>query len=70
MSLAVLIPLSLALGLIGLGAFFWALRDGQFEDLDGAAWRIVPLDTPLESKGHDHDKLAPDTPDRRTRGRL
>lgn len=36
-----LIPLALLLGLIGLGAFLWALRSGQFDDLDGAAHRIL-----------------------------
>jgi cbb3-type cytochrome oxidase maturation protein len=36
-----LIPLALGLGLIGLAAFLWALRAGQFEDLDGAASRIL-----------------------------
>lgn len=41
MSLALLIPLSLAMGLLGLLAFFWALRHQQFEDLDGAAWRVL-----------------------------
>jgi len=39
--LAVLIPLALALGLLGLAAFFWALRNGQFEDPDGSASRIL-----------------------------
>ena len=39
--LLVLIPVALGLGLIGLAAFFWALRDGQFEDPDGAAARIL-----------------------------
>jgi cbb3-type cytochrome oxidase maturation protein len=36
-----LIPLALALGALGLGAFLWALRSGQFDDLDGAAERIL-----------------------------
>jgi len=36
-----LVPLSLALGLIGLGLFLWSLRSGQYEDLDGAAERIL-----------------------------
>jgi cbb3-type cytochrome oxidase maturation protein len=36
-----LIPAALFLGLLGLGAFVWALRSGQFEDLDGAARRIL-----------------------------
>lgn len=39
--LAILIPVALLLGLGGLIAFFWALRRGQFEDLDGAAMRIL-----------------------------
>ena len=39
--LAYLIPVALFLGMAGLGAFFWALRSGQFEDLDGAGMRIL-----------------------------
>jgi cbb3-type cytochrome oxidase maturation protein len=36
-----LIPIALLLGVIGLGAFLWSLRSGQYEDLDGAAERIL-----------------------------
>jgi cbb3-type cytochrome oxidase maturation protein len=39
--LALLIPLALTLGLCGLATFFWAMKSGQFEDLDGAAVRIL-----------------------------
>ncbi|MCB9992892.1 MAG: cbb3-type cytochrome oxidase assembly protein CcoS [Hyphomicrobiaceae bacterium] len=39
--LLVLIPVALFLGALGLGAFLWSLRSGQFEDLDGAAHRIL-----------------------------
>ena len=39
--LAFLIPIALGLGVLGLAAFFWAMRKGQFEDLDGAARRIL-----------------------------
>ena len=39
--LTILIPIALALGLCGLAAFFWAVRSGQFEDMDGAALRIL-----------------------------
>lgn len=39
--LAYLIPIALLLGLAGLAAFLWALRSGQFEDLDGSAARIL-----------------------------
>jgi cbb3-type cytochrome oxidase maturation protein len=40
-NLAFLIPVALFLGGLGLGAFLWALRSGQYEDLDGAAERIL-----------------------------
>jgi cbb3-type cytochrome oxidase maturation protein len=39
--LALLIPIALGLGLLGLAAFFWALSGGQFDDMDGAALRIL-----------------------------
>ena len=39
--LALLIPIALLLGLSGLAAFFWAVSAGQFEDMDGAALRIL-----------------------------
>lgn len=37
----VLLPIALLLGLAGLAAFFWALRNGQFDDPEGAASRIL-----------------------------
>ena len=43
-ALAWLIPAALALGLVGLIGFLWALKAGQFEDLDGAAYRILDDD--------------------------
>ena len=39
--LAFLIPIALGMGALGLAFFFWASRNGQFEDLDGAARRIL-----------------------------
>jgi len=48
-SLAWLVPAALTLGLIGLAGFLWALRNGQFDDLEGAAWRAI-------------DDPRPDTP--------
>jgi cbb3-type cytochrome oxidase maturation protein len=39
--LALLIPVALGLGLLGLAGFFWSVRNGQFDDLDGAANRIL-----------------------------
>ncbi|MBT6882436.1 MAG: cbb3-type cytochrome oxidase assembly protein CcoS, partial [Rhodospirillaceae bacterium] len=32
---------ALFLGLLGLGAFIWSLKSGQYDDLDGAARRIL-----------------------------
>jgi cbb3-type cytochrome oxidase maturation protein len=39
--LVYLVPLALALGLLGLGAFLWSLKTGQYDDLEGAAWRAI-----------------------------
>jgi cbb3-type cytochrome oxidase maturation protein len=39
--LTFLIPIALGMGGLGLAVFFWAMRSGQFEDLDGAAQRIL-----------------------------
>ena len=36
-----LIPVALFLGLLGLAAFLWSLKSGQFEDLEGASWRAI-----------------------------
>lgn len=51
--LLILIPLALFMGGLGLVAFLWAVRTGQFDDPDGAACRIlISPDRPL-----------PETPD-------
>lgn len=39
--LLILIPVALGLGVLGLATFFWAMRGGQFDDLEGAAQRIL-----------------------------
>jgi cbb3-type cytochrome oxidase maturation protein len=39
-----LVPVALGLGLTGLAAFLWSLRSGQYDDIDGAALRILPDD--------------------------
>ena len=39
--LVYLIPAALFLGLVGLGGFLWSLRSGQFDDMEGAARRIL-----------------------------
>ena len=44
--LVYLVPLALALGALGLAGFLWSLKSGQFDDLDGAAWRAIADDDP------------------------
>ena len=39
-----LVPAALALGGVGLCAFLWSLRAGQYDDLDGAALRVLEDD--------------------------
>jgi cbb3-type cytochrome oxidase maturation protein len=46
--LVFLVPLAITLGAIGLAAFLWSLRSGQYDDLDGAAWRAIADDEPAE----------------------
>jgi cbb3-type cytochrome oxidase maturation protein len=36
-----LIPAAVLMGATGLAAFLWSLRSGQYEDMDGAAHRIL-----------------------------
>jgi len=45
-----LIPIALGLGLAGLWAFLWSLRSGQYEDLDGAAARILLDEEPIAER--------------------
>ena len=48
--MVILVPLALGLGLVGLLAFLWSLRSGQYDDLEGAAWRAIADDEPLPEK--------------------
>lgn len=50
-----LIPAALLLGALGLAGFFWTLRSGQYEDLEGTAARILLDD--------DEDQPPPQNPD-------
>ena len=60
-----LIPVALLLGLAGLCGFLWALKSGQFEDLDGAASRILfDDDRPLPAP-EPHGSNRPEQPARR-----
>lgn len=40
-ALAALVPLSVVMGAMGLLAFLWSIRSSQYDDLDGAAQRIL-----------------------------
>jgi len=46
--IAILIPIALLLGALGLAAFIWSIRSGQYDDLDGAAQRILIDDDPAD----------------------
>ncbi|MEM1397643.1 MAG: cbb3-type cytochrome oxidase assembly protein CcoS [Pseudomonadota bacterium] len=48
-----LIPIALGLGALGLWAFMWSLKAGQYDDPDGAAQRIL-LDDDLDEKEPPH----------------
>ncbi|WP_306027287.1 MULTISPECIES: cbb3-type cytochrome oxidase assembly protein CcoS [unclassified Stappia] len=49
-----LIPVALALGLMGLAGFLWSLKAGQYDDLEGAKYRILEDDDlPDEKDGND-----------------
>jgi len=53
--LVYLIPAALFLGLCGLAAFLWSLKSGQFDDLDGAAHRVL-FDDDDDDIDEDHDR--------------
>jgi len=36
-----LVPIAIGMGLVGLASFMWTLRSGQYDDLEGAAQRIL-----------------------------
>ena len=46
-TLIYLIPVALFLGGLGLGGFLWSLKSGQYDDLEGAAHRILQDDDKL-----------------------
>ena len=53
-----LIPIAVLLGLIGLAAFLWTLKSGQYEDLDGAAHRILFDDDHADVESSDRKESA------------
>ncbi len=55
-ALIFLIPVALGLGLLGLGAFLWSLKTGQYDDMEGAAERILFDDENEEDAGSPQDR--------------
>ena len=51
--LVILVPLALGLGLVGLLGFLWSLKSGQYDDLEGAAWRAIADDEPAHENQPD-----------------
>jgi cbb3-type cytochrome oxidase maturation protein len=58
--LVYLIPIALMLGLGGLAAFLWSMKSGQFDDLEGAAYRILFDDEDEEAPDRRRDEARPD----------
>jgi cbb3-type cytochrome oxidase maturation protein len=54
--MVILVPLAIALGAAGLAGFLWSLKSGQYEDLDGAAWRAILDDEPSASADNEQDQ--------------
>lgn len=50
--LVYLVPMAVGLGLIGLFGFLWALKSGQYSDVDGAALRVLQ-DDDIELERHE-----------------
>ncbi|RWN53345.1 MAG: cbb3-type cytochrome oxidase assembly protein CcoS [Mesorhizobium sp.] len=56
-----LVPIALGMGVAGLAAFLWSMRSGQYEDLDGAAERVLvsdAADVPLRQYGWKSEAAA------------
>ena len=75
-ALYILIPVSLGMALLGLCAFFWAMKTDQFDDPEGSAWRVIapeippPHDRPPEDEDRPHERMAADTENRDPPARL
>ncbi len=52
-----LVPIALGMGVVGLAAFLWSMRSGQYDDLDGAAERVLLAEA--EAPLRDETRNAP-----------
>ena len=57
--LVILVPLALGLGLVGLFGFLWSLKNGQYDDLEGAAWRAIADDEPSPDSAVTESRRVP-----------
>jgi len=53
--LVVLIPIALCLALVAIAGYLWAVKSGQFDDLDTPAHRVLFEDENQEERKEDHD---------------
>ena len=58
--LAWLVPIALGMGIVGLLSFLWSMRSGQYEDLDGAAERVLLADA-ADAPRRQNDRLQQET---------
>jgi len=58
--LVFLVPLALTLGAIGLMGFLWSLKNGQYDDLEGAGWRAIADDEPASEEPAPVPSTGPD----------
>lgn len=62
--LYLLIPISLAIVALAIGVFFWAVKSGQYDDLEGPAWRILYDDEDPAQRQNGAAEKGPDRPAR------
>ncbi|MCU0934479.1 MAG: cbb3-type cytochrome oxidase assembly protein CcoS [Gammaproteobacteria bacterium] len=60
--LYLLIPISLAIVVLAIGVFFWAVKSGQYDDLEGPAWRILFDDEDPAQRNKSGSEHPQDTP--------
>ncbi len=58
-----LLPGMLLLGIVGVAVFFWAVRNGQYDDMDGAAHRVLmdddePVEQTFETEDGEDDNAS------------
>lgn len=53
--LTILIPIALLLALVAIGGYLWAVKSGQFDDLDTPAHRVLFDDEKQEERKENHD---------------